>query len=655
MTKKLTPDTFTNFNFLSDVQLSSDNKHGAFVVKSANETLDDYDSNIWLYNFKNENTTQLTRSNSDGKFVWVNNHRLLFTSNRDTPEDQEEEQTTFYSINISGGEAKKEFTVPHKAEAFRWLNGKIIYKSLVSIEENDSSDKKTDEEPYKPTYRILDEIPFWANGKGFTNKKREHLFLYNPEEDNSTDLTEGAISVAEFTIENEQIAFIGTQYENKLPITNDIYLVNISQQSPEPKKLTASNRQFRLIEFYDEASLFVSSTDMETTGINENHHLYLFDLNDNTLQIINKGWKSSVENRVLTDVRLGGGQSSTRANGKMYFVSTGENHSALLSIDSTGQVNQLTTANGSIDSFDVTDDKIVFVKLHEDKLQEIFTRFSDNREAQLTKINKETLSGLPIAKSEHFSAHNQSMEIDARIITPPDFDDEQTYPAILEVHGGPKATYGDVYFHEMQLLASRGYVVIFSNPRGSDGRGDKFADIRGKYGKVDYQDLSAVLDKAIEKYPFIDEERLGVTGGSYGGFMTNWIIGHTDRFKAAVSCRSIANWISKFNTTDIGYYFVADQQDGNPWEDHDKLWEQSPLKYADQVTTPTLFIHSEEDYRCWMAEGLQMFTALKYFDVDSKLCLFQEENHDLSRSGNPANRIARLDEMLNWFDRYLKD
>ncbi len=163
-----------------------------------------------------------------------------------------------------------------------------------------------------------------------------------------------------------------------------------------------------------------------------------------------------------------------------------------------------------------------------------------------------------------------------------------------------------------------------------------------------------VMDVALDRFSFIDERRLGVTGGSYGGFMTNWIIGHTDRFDAAVSCRSISNWISKFNTTDIGYFFVADQQGGDPWKDHDKLWNQSPLKYGDRVDTPTLFIHSREDYRCWEGEGLQIFTALKYHGVPARLCLFEGENHELSRGGQPKNRIKRLEEMVDWFDSYLK-
>ena len=147
---------------------------------------------------------------------------------------------------------------------------------------------------------------------------------------------------------------------------------------------------------------------------------------------------------------------------------------------------------------------------------------------------------------------------------------------------------------------------------------------------------------------------LKVTGGSYGGFMTNWIIGHPRRFQAAASQRSIANWVSKFNTTDIGYYFNADQIGATPWNDAEKLWWHSPIRYADKATTPTLFIHSDEDYRCWLAEGLQMFTALKYHGVEARLCLFHGENHELSRSGKPCHRVRRLEEITRWFDSHLK-
>jgi acylaminoacyl-peptidase len=206
----------------------------------------------------------------------------------------------------------------------------------------------------------------------------------------------------------------------------------------------------------------------------------------------------------------------------------------------------------------------------------------------------------------------------------------------------------------MQMLANQGYFVFFTNPRGSDGRGNEFADIRGKYGTIDYSDLMTFVDKVLETYPQIDASRLGVFGGSYGGFMTNWIIGHTNRFAAAATQRSIANWISFYNTSDIGEVFGDDQCGGNPWDDYEKLWNHSPLKYARNVKTPTLVIHADEDYRCPLSEGLQMYSALAMQKIDTKMVIFKHENHELSRGGAIRRRILRLEEIMDWMDKHLK-
>ena len=157
----------------------------------------------------------------------------------------------------------------------------------------------------------------------------------------------------------------------------------------------------------------------------------------------------------------------------------------------------------------------------------------------------------------------------------------------------------------------------------------------------------------VAKYEDVDADRLGILGGSYGGFMTNWVIGHTDRFKAANAQRSISNWTSFHGVSDIGFYFSSDQTGTTPWTDMDALWNQSPLKYAMNATTPTLFIHSDKDLRCPLDQGIQMYAALKENGVDSKLVIFKEENHDLSRSGRPKSRVKRLEEIVNWFERYL--
>jgi acylaminoacyl-peptidase len=214
--------------------------------------------------------------------------------------------------------------------------------------------------------------------------------------------------------------------------------------------------------------------------------------------------------------------------------------------------------------------------------------------------------------------------------------------------------YGWSFTYEFQYLVSRGFALIYSNPRGSDGYSEEFADIRKHYGERDYMDLMEVVDETLKIYSDIDPERLGVTGGSYGGYMTNWIITQTDKFKAAVTQRSISDWISMFGTTDIGHYFVPDQIGCIPWENPDRCLEKSPLRYANRVKTPTLIIHSLEDYRCWVDQAIAFFRALKLNGVKTKLVLFPKENHELSRSGKPKHRVENIRHISGWFEEHLK-
>ncbi|MBR5982061.1 MAG: S9 family peptidase, partial [Firmicutes bacterium] len=216
-----------------------------------------------------------------------------------------------------------------------------------------------------------------------------------------------------------------------------------------------------------------------------------------------------------------------------------------------------------------------------------------------------------------------------------------------------KSAFGDTYFHEMQCWAARGYAVLYCNPRGGDGRPGGFDDIRGYYGVKDYNDIMAFVEHCLRELPFLDRERLGVTGGSYGGYMTNWIVTQTHLFKAAVAQRPISNWVSKFGSCDIGYYYVPDQHGGYPWDDPAQAWQESPLKHVANVKTPLLLIQSQEDFRCERDQSFQMFTALKVLGVECRMCLFNGENHELSRSGRPRNRLARLREITSWFDKYL--
>ncbi|HIY26986.1 MAG TPA: S9 family peptidase [Candidatus Acutalibacter pullistercoris] len=295
--------------------------------------------------------------------------------------------------------------------------------------------------------------------------------------------------------------------------------------------------------------------------------------------------------------------------------------------------------------------------MQQHKLQEIYA-VEQGALRQATALNREVLSGKYVAQPQKLTFVNEGTDLDGWVLLPKDFDPQKTYPGILDIHGGPKTVYGEVFYHEMQVWANLGYFVFFCNPRGGDGRGNEFADLRGKYGTIDYRDLMAFTDQVVAAYPQLEETRLFVTGGSYGGFMTNWIVGHTQRFRAAATQRSIANWVGFGFTSDIGEGFARDQmglsEKGSVWNSMEKLWEHSPLKYLDQARTPTLIIHSDEDYRCPISEGYQMYAALKQRGVEARMVIFHGENHELSRSGKPRHRVRRLREITQWFESHDK-
>ena len=300
---------------------------------------------------------------------------------------------------------------------------------------------------------------------------------------------------------------------------------------------------------------------------------------------------------------------------------------------------------------------LCIIGFYQQNRSEIYLVHNPEKLQRLTYFNSQNLSTvkpLPLTITSRFDRE----AVNGYVLLPPDFRQEAraSYPLILDIHGGPKTVYGSTYYHEMQVWANLGFVVCCTNPHGSDGRGNKFADIRRAYGQQDYDDLMDFLDAVLKTYPQIDSKRLGVTGGSYGGFMTNWIITHTKRFQAACTQRSISNWLSFCGTSDIGYLFATDQNKVKDFslEDQKTLWEHSPLHYINNAVTPTLIIHSDADYRCPYEQGMQLHTALTALGVPNKLCVFHEENHELSRSGRIKAREQRLNLITHWFLQYLQ-
>lgn len=660
-------DDFKHYKFLSGIRFSPSGKNTGFVLHEVDLDENKYLSNIYIYNEESKDKMKLTALDEERSFIWKDDNTILFSTKRNKKDKEKqkngEDLTVYYEIRIDGGEANKAFEIPLNVTNMEILdednliltavydNNKINLEGLSDEEKTKAKEKIEDNKDYE----ILDEIPFWSNGQGFTNKKRNRLYLYNLRDKKATPITDVFTDVVHFKLNKDKTmaVLIASSFTDKMQIKSDLHLYDIVENNLV--RLTHKDIfDYSYADFLEDKIIFTGH-DTKSYGINQNSDFYLMNLNGkNIKQISDDSFDYSMWNSVGSDCRYGGSRSVVVDESYLYFVTTKNDSSYINRIDTNGTIEKITEKPGSIDGFDVINGKVQFIGLKNNKLQELYS-LDEKDETQLTKFNEWVMEEKKISIPEKISFENEDeIEINGFIMKPVDFQEEKKYPAILNIHGGPKTVYGDVFYHEMQYWTNHGYVVFFCNPRGSDGRGNEFADIRGKYGTVDYDDIMEFTDLILEKYDFIDSENVGVTGGSYGGFMTNWIIGHTHRFKAAASQRSISNWTSFFGTTDIGYYFADDQNAATPWSDYEKLWFHSPMKYADKVVTPTLFIHSEEDYRCWLPEGLQMYSSLKYHGVESRLCMFRGENHELSRSGKPKHRIKRLEEITNWFDKYLK-
>lgn len=247
---------------------------------------------------------------------------------------------------------------------------------------------------------------------------------------------------------------------------------------------------------------------------------------------------------------------------------------------------------------------------------------------------------------------SDGIEVDTWCLLP---QGEGPHPVVLEIHGGPMSMYGYRYHHEFQSLAAHGYAVVYTNPRGSLGYGAKFCrSIMGQWGDRDYRDVMAGLDAALSAWPQLDASRLGVAGGSYGGFMVNWIISHTTRFSAAVTMRSVVNRFSAMGSSDLGFLRVPQYGTKPWWEDPAPYWQQSPLRYASAIHTPLLIEHQERDFRLPIEQAEQIYSALKYLGRPVEMLLYPDESHGMSRGGKPWHRIFRLKSIVRWFDRYLQ-
>ena len=652
--KNIDIKSLMELSFLSSPLLSPDGKYTAYVVSKQNYKENSYES--WLHLLENESSEsrQLTFSGKERSFVWEDAHTLLFAAERTEADKPEKfaEKTCFYRLDLRGGEARKAFEVGLNAASIKPLgSGKYLVNATIDLNRPADDMDETLRGDAKD-YHVLEEVPFWANGRGYVSRLRSALYVFSAADGALEKITDEYFNVSDFDVKNGLVVYAGQSYDEKVSIFDEARLYDLGTGETTAIVKPEDRLSVGSVYLTDQTAVLELST-LQPWGTGQYHDFYRYDLKGKTLKLVKKMDFLAAPD-VLFDCAYGGGQTAKVLGEALYFIGQQGYNTELYRLTADNEIEKVVPFAGCILSFDLDANHTVLGAHAANRCGDLYA-LENGVPVRKTDINGAFFADYYVAQAKYVPfTDSDGVRIDGWVLEPQDFAPAKTYPAVLEVHGGPRCAFGTVFYHELQALAGAGYVVMFCNPRGSEGYGEQFADLRGKYGTIDYQDLMEFVDHVLSLYPNIDKARLGETGGSYGGFMSNWIVGHTDRFAAIASQRSISNWVADFGSSEIGFTFDANEMGATPWTDMEKMWEQSPLKYAHNARTPILFIHSLCDYNCTLDQGVEMFAAMKYFGVPSRMVLFEGENHSLSRSGKPRHRIRRLEEIFGWFEKYMK-
>ena len=646
--KPITYEDLYEFNFLSDPRLAPDGKHAIFTRQRADKEKNGYTSDIWLLDMNTKEYRPLTTGGGERGAFWLDNETVAFVANRG--KKSEKPQTTWYTISIKGGEAGSWLTVPEQAGGLKLIDKDTYLYTTVRQAEGEE-EKQENKAVLGKDFFVFDEFPFWFNGRKVINKKRNTLKLHQNGETKTLSPQYLDVMGVQLSPDKTKIVYGGCEYQDVLSRTSGLYLYDVitgKTKTLVEQGSIAVGSPF----FMGDNEIFYTGLADDRRG--DNPEYYIYNLNTGESRRLPFP-DAAPHGGIGTDANMGGGIGMKYVDGYLYFLQTVWSQANLVRMDHDGHIETVCATPGAMTAFDMAEGNVIFTAMRGNNLVEVY-QLTEQGEVQLTGLNKPYMENHSTVTPEYFTFENRAgVTLEGFVLKPLHFEPGKKYPGILEMHGGPKVAFGSIFHHEMQCFAAQDYFVFFTNPRGSDGRGDAFAKINGLLGTIDYDDFMDFTDEVIKRYPELDENHIGICGGSYGGYMCNWMIGHTDRYAAAASQRSISNYFTKLLCTDIGITYDLPQAGGDPWDDYDQVWEISPLKYAPNAKTPTLFIQSDEDYRCWMSGAVQMFNALQQNGVPSRIALFHEETHELSRSGRPTNRISRLSEIGDWFAKYLQE
>jgi dipeptidyl aminopeptidase/acylaminoacyl peptidase len=539
--------------------------------------------------------------------------------------------------------------------------------------------------------RVATEVPLLSDMGGYADGRRTRLYLdgraaASPQE--SVELTlltppDMDVETVEISPDGRSAVIVGSEWTGVKETWNEAYIISLddsaacSQRDCRVSPLRDARRfLYTWAAFTDDGTLLLIRNGKVPHGEYQDEEIVRRDLASGGEIILNAGGEIHLFDDIISDVQYGnpfmtGARTRDGDTDAVYLTATLEDRAAIIRCDfAAEEIRPWLSPPGKIAEFAWSGGCVYFLFFGESGGGELArARLSGGGDPAseteiLTDFNRTLAESLPFRAPAPLAATSpDGTDVRGRVILPdsdPDAGGQAdtgprgSVPAILFIHGGPNTAYGYAYIHEMQLLADNGYAILFCNPRGSAGRGADFEDIRLGYGGRDEEDLLSFLDAALAAYPQIDPKRIGVTGGSYGGLMTNHLIAHTDRFACAVSERGVSGNISDFLLSDIGFSCVPDTYGATPWQGAEKLRAASALARADRIKTPTLFIHGGDDATCGPEQSEMLYAALRYHGTDAELFVADGETHGFPFDGTPYLRVERLDRMVQWFRRYLK-
>ena len=674
--RNMTEKDLFDFTWVGDPQISPDGSTVAFVKVTVSAKKDGYDTSIWTVSTSgNEEPHRLTSGIRDSTPRWSPDGKyLVFARVPDAPAPGIGPQ--LFMLSMAGGEAFQFTSLPRGAGGPIWSpDGKwIAFGNGQNAEEVARAGKPAPPpaDGHDSDVRVITRAAYRSNGSGYNdNSHPNHLWVIaapHTAEDKPTpkQLTSGDFSEGNFVWSNDgsQIYYtsrhvVEAYYElgqtelysiptaGGAPVNLTTFDMNSGgfSLSPDGKRLAFVASPNKPVQSYTQPDLWVIDT---VTGAQPRNLTAGFDFDV----------ASGVGGDNAPPRAGGGGGLIWSPDGKSIItVYAKEGQANLGSFDAeTGKETDITSGKQSVSAFRLTPDgsKMVYSVSTPTRIGDLFVMDRSRQSKQITHVNDTLFAKLNITEPEEIWYKSfDGKNVQAWIQKPPNFDPSKKYPLILNIHGGPHAAYGYVFDHEFQWMAAKGYVVLYPNPRGSTSYGQDFGNIiQYHYPGDDYKDLMAGVDEVIKR-GYIDDKKLGVTGGSGGGLLTNWVVTQTQRFAAAVSQRDIADWADFWYDADFTL-FQETWFKAAPWEDPEDFKARSPITYIKNVTTPLMLILGEADYRTPPASGgEQMFRALKYRKIPTVMVRFPNESHELSRSGQPWHRIERLEHIVGWFDKWL--